>query len=157
MSCVVLQIADPRWDDPQLTGLAQACAARAIRGHGSERANLRLTSDAEMQRLNRCWRNIDQPTNVLSFPQEDTVSPDEADPELGDVAIGFETTEREARERGLPLSHHLAHLAVHGMLHLVGFRHDTDPSTKCMEDTERSMLADFGIGDPYLEPGAGPK
>ena len=154
MTQVVLQIADPRWTRPGLTALAHACAARAIRGHGSERANLRLTSDAEMRMLNRCWRHVDRSTNVLSFPQEDTVSPDAANPELGDVAIGFETTEREARERDLPLSHHLAHLAVHGMLHLVGFRHDTDPSAQCMEDLERAMLADFGIGDPYRYRGA---
>ena len=154
MSRVVLQIADPRWDDPEVTALAHACATRAVLGHGSERANLRLTSDAEMRTLNRSWRRVDRPTNVLSFPQEDTVSPDEANPELGDVAIGFETAEREARERGLPLSHHLAHLAVHGMLHLVGFRHDTDLSAQCMEDLERSMLADFGIGDPYRYRGA---
>ena len=122
MSIVVLQIADPRWKDPAMIGLARACASRAIEGYRPERANLRLTGDSEMQALNRYWRAIDRPTNVLSFPQEDSIWPEDADPELGDVAIGFETTEREAMERGLPLSHHLAHLAVHGMLHLVGFR-----------------------------------
>lgn len=157
MSRVVLQIADPRWDDPDLTALAHACAARAIRGHGSERANLRLTSDAEMRTLNRSWRHVDRPTNVLAFPQADAVAPAAAQPELGDVAIGFETAAREARERGLPLGHHLAHLAVHGMLHLVGFRHDTEPSAQCMEDLERAMLADFGIGDPYRLRGAAPQ
>ncbi len=155
MNRIALQVADRRWDDPDLAALARACAALAVRGHGSERANLRLTGDAEMRALNRRWRNRDQPTNVLSFPQEDTVSPAAADPELGDVAIGFETTEREARERGLPLAHHLAHLTVHGMLHLVGFRHDTDPSSKSMEARERAVLAAFGIADPYRLRGVG--
>ncbi len=152
MSIVVLQIADPRWKDPAMTGLARACASRAIEGYRPERANLRLTSDAEMQALNRYWRAIDRPTNVLSFPQEDGIWPEDAAPELGDVAIGFETTEREANERGLPLSHHLAHLAVHGMLHLVGFRHADHQEAQRMEECERTTLAAFGIADPYRLP-----
>ncbi len=149
MTTVVLQIADPRWRDTELTRLARDCAAAAISGHPPERATLRLTNDAEMRALNRCWRNIDRATNVLSFPQDDRVSPPESLPELGDVAIGFETTEREARARGLALSHHLAHLAVHGMLHLAGFRHDTDAAADAMEARERATLGAFGIDDPY--------
>ncbi len=149
MNRITLQVADPRWHDSGLESLARACAARAVRGYGSERANLRLTSDDEMRTLNLRWRYRDQPTNVLSFPQEDTVSPAAAEPELGDVAIGFETTAREAREHGIALAHHLAHLTVHGMLHLVGFRHDTDPSARRMEAHERTVLAAFGIADPY--------
>ena len=107
-----------------------------------------LTDDASIRRLNAQWRRIDKPTNVLSFPagshQQGPVT------SLGDIAIAYETTAREAKEEGKPLADHLAHLAVHGFLHLLGYDHDSDADAETMEGLERVILARLGIPDPYV-------
>jgi probable rRNA maturation factor len=106
---------------------------------------LLLTDDAAVRRLNRSFRGIDKSTNVLSFP-----SP-AGDPSgaLGDIAIAFETTAREAQAEGKPLAHHLSHLAVHGFLHLIGYDHDEDAQAEEMEWLERRILGRLGVPDPY--------
>jgi probable rRNA maturation factor len=106
-----------------------------------------LTDDASIRRLNAQWRHIDKPTNVLSFPppshQQGPVK------SLGDIAIAYETTAREAAEEGKPFANHLAHLAVHGFLHLLGHDHDTEAAAEQMERLERAILARLGVPDPY--------
>ncbi|MDR3469997.1 MAG: rRNA maturation RNase YbeY [Xanthobacteraceae bacterium] len=109
-----------------------------------------LTDDAGLRGLNRAWRGIDKPTNVLSFPAPPAPGGDlGAPPQLGDIAIAFETTRREAEAEGKPFAHHLSHLAVHGFLHLVGYDHETDADAEVMEGREREILARLGIPDPY--------
>ena len=82
-----------------------------------------LTDDAAIRALNKRWRGIDKPTNVLSFPAQ--AAPGGSEPlHLGDIAIAFETTAREAERENKPFAHHLAHLAVHGYLHLLGHDHE---------------------------------
>jgi len=107
-----------------------------------------LTDDVSIRRLNAQWRHIDKPTNVLSFPagshQQGQVT------SLGDIAIAFETTAREAAEEDKPFANHLSHLAVHGFLHLLGHDHDTDAAAEQMEGLERAILARLGVPDPYL-------
>ena len=107
-----------------------------------------LTDDASVRRLNAQWRHIDKPTNVLSFPpasgQQGPVT------SLGDIAIAYETTAREAEEEDKPFANHLAHLAVHGFLHLLGHDHETDTAAEQMEGLERAILARLGVPDPYL-------
>ncbi|MGB9368848.1 MAG: rRNA maturation RNase YbeY [Xanthobacteraceae bacterium] len=107
-----------------------------------------LTDDASIRRLNAQWRHIDKPTNVLSFPpashQQSPVK------SLGDIAIAYQTTAREATQEGKPFANHLAHLAVHGFLHLLGYDHDTDAAAEEMEGLERVILARLGVPDPYL-------
>jgi probable rRNA maturation factor len=107
-----------------------------------------LTDDAAVRRLNATWRGLDKPTNVLSFPA--AAAPDS--PHLGDIAIAFETTAHEARDEGKPLADHLAHLAVHGFLHLVGYDHESDAEAETMEQLERDILARLNVPDPYLAP-----
>jgi len=108
-----------------------------------------LTDDAAIQALNRQWRGRDQPTNVLSFPSP-SPQPSGTGPRLlGDVIIAYETTAREAEARGLPLGHHLAHLAVHGFLHLLGYDHESDKEAEAMERLEREILARLDVPDPY--------
>jgi probable rRNA maturation factor len=102
-----------------------------------------LTDDAEMRTLNRTWRDKDAPTDVLSFPSGENAN-------LGDIAIAFETTRREAQEGGLSLADHVSHLVVHGVLHLLGFDHPDYTQAEQMEDLERRALATLGIADPYL-------
>lgn len=112
--------------------------------------SLVLTDDARIRELNRDWRDKDKPTNVLSFPAAD---PDDDDPGplLGDVVIARETTVREAVEEGKTLEDHVAHLLVHGLLHLFGFDHETDEEAEEMEALEREILGDLGIADPYAD------
>jgi probable rRNA maturation factor len=118
-----------------------------------ERAELAiiLTDDAEQRRLNRDWRGIDRPTNVLAFPAWEAGSPIPADAPLllGDVMLAFETAVREAEEQGKPLADHLSHLIVHGVLHLLGYDHATDAEAAAMETLETSILASLGVADPY--------
>ena len=109
-----------------------------------------LTDDAAIRRLNATWRDLDKPTNVLSFPAASV--PGAAAGPLGDIAIAFETMAREAEDEGKPLAHHLAHLAVHGFLHLVGYDHESDGEAETMEQLERVILARLGVPDPYLAP-----
>lgn len=111
-----------------------------------------LTDDAGIRTLNKNWRGIDKPTNVLSFPAlqpERTRDDDDAPRMLGDIAIAYETTRNEADTEHKPFDHHLSHLAVHGFLHLIGYDHENDNDAEVMEDLERDILAQLGIPDPY--------
>jgi probable rRNA maturation factor len=113
-----------------------------------------LTDDAGIRTLNSNWRGIDKPTNVLSFPAlppSGPRGPDEAPRMLGDIAIAYETTRREADDEQKPFDHHLSHLAVHGFLHLIGYDHETDDDAETMEALEREILSQLGIADPYAD------
>ncbi len=107
-----------------------------------------LTDDDVIARLNRDWRGKAGPTNVLSFPCEDRPAPG-GPMLLGDVVLAHETVAREARERAIAPADHLAHLVVHGVLHLLGHDHEADDEARRMEGLEVSALARLGIGDPY--------
>ncbi|ESQ80942.1 rRNA maturation RNase YbeY [Asticcacaulis sp. YBE204] len=107
-----------------------------------------LTDDAEMKALNKEFRQKNAPTNVLSFP-----APDMMHPHLGDIAFGFETCVREAKDQSKTLKDHVAHLSVHGALHLLGYDHLNDAEAEEMEDLERQILKGLGIADPYLNNG----
>jgi probable rRNA maturation factor len=108
-----------------------------------------LTDDARIRELNKEWRGQDKPTNVLSFPAAQP--PGAPEPlMLGDIAIAFETTRREAETEGKPFQNHLSHLAIHGFLHLLGYDHLNDDEAEEMEALEREILASLGIADPYL-------
>lgn len=109
-----------------------------------------LTDDARIREMNRIWRNQDKPTNVLSFPAA-AIDGLGRVPMLGDIAIAFETVEREAEEEGKPFAHHLSHLAVHGFLHLFGHDHLDDEQGDRMEALERSILETLSIPDPYAD------
>jgi probable rRNA maturation factor len=112
-----------------------------------------LTDDAHVRALNRKWRAEDAPTNVLSFPSPSTQP---TGPRfLGDVALAFETVMREAQAEGKSADHHVAHLVVHGVLHLLGHDHQTDDQAQAMERQERTALARVGVPDPYWADPAG--
>jgi probable rRNA maturation factor len=103
-----------------------------------------LSDDVAVRALNDRWRGIDAATNVLSFPAGAG-----APMMLGDIVIAYETVVREAAAQGKPFVGHLAHLAVHGFLHLVGYDHQSDDAADAMEGLEREILARLGIPDPY--------
>ena len=105
-----------------------------------------LTDDAAICLLNRAWRGADAATNVLSFPTGRT----RYDPPLiGDVVLAYETIAAEARAEHKPLAHHVAHLAVHGFLHLLGYDHVDSEDAEMMEQVEVDVLRRLAIPDPY--------
>jgi probable rRNA maturation factor len=122
---------------------------------------IRLTDDAEQRGLNRDYRSQDKPTNVLSFPGDDPELPREPGQPLllGDIVVALETTVREADDLGRTVEAHLAHLIVHGVLHLLGHDHLDDAEAAAMEALETRVLAGLGYADPYADieadPGAG--
>ncbi|MGV8997552.1 MAG: rRNA maturation RNase YbeY [Parvibaculaceae bacterium] len=115
-----------------------------------------LADDNFVQELNKTWRGQDKPTNVLSFPTGGIPFAVGGEPLidmgphlLGDVVLALETIAREAADQKKTFSHHLAHLVVHGVLHLLGQDHEEDGEAEEMEALERDILEDLDIGDPY--------
>lgn len=108
-----------------------------------------LTDDAEQRELNKQWRGIDKPTNVLSFPQLEPFSPISG--LVGDIILAEETLRREAEEMGISFEAHFTHLVVHGFLHLLGYDHIEDEDAEEMEGLETEILAGLGIADPYAD------
>jgi len=112
---------------------------------------LLLADGAELKALNHDFRGKAKPTNVLSFPAwEDAPQRGSAPVNLGDIAVALTTTAGESRKQGKRLADHLAHLTVHGVLHLFGYDHLDDSQANDMESLERTVLARYGISDPYL-------
>ena len=141
------------WNEPakvrSIVRRAVALAAATASTTGTELAIV-LTDDSAIRQLNRLWRGIDAATNVLSFPSKRAA---DEPPHLGDIVLAYQTIAREARAEGKPFAHHLAHLAVHGFLHLIGYDHDKDAAADTMEQTERKILRRLNIPDPYRQPG----
>jgi probable rRNA maturation factor len=149
--------AEPAAEAVVREAVSRAAAATDVGAAAAEVAVL-LCDDATIAALNAQWRGREEPTNVLSFPAppasdlpaSDPAASDSSVPvHLGDIAIACETVVREAREQGRTVSQHLAHLAVHGFLHLLGYDHQTDQEAQHMETLEREVLATLGISDPY--------
>lgn len=150
-----LRIADPRWTGA-LGGLEDIAVrvldhGACVVGAGGE-VSILMTDDAEMQTLNRRWRDLDKPTDVLSFPSDDPEIPGQPK-HLGDIAVGFETAFRDAQAMNRPFEAHIAHLLIHGFLHLVGYDHIDPEDAAVMEPLETKILAGLGWPDPYA---AGP-
>jgi probable rRNA maturation factor len=154
----VLVVADCWQDEPGAEAVIhraiEAAAAMADADTGEAELAVMLTDDGGIRTLNQNWRGIDKATNVLSFPALQPtrpVGPDDAPRMLGDIAIAYQTTRREADEEHKPFDHHLSHLAVHGFLHLIGYDHENDDDAGAMESLEREILAQLGIPDPYTD------
>jgi probable rRNA maturation factor len=143
-----------RWKDPAKVRAtvrrAVGAAAATASTTGTEVAIV-LTDDSAVRQLNRLWRGIDAATNVLSFPTKRKIA--DEPPHLGDIVLAYETIAREASAEHKPLAHHVAHLVVHGFLHLLGYDHEKDADAETMEQTERKILRRLHIPDPYRQPG----
>src|ERR1700675_2224534 len=154
----VLVVADCWQDEPDAEAVIQRAIAIAAATVDTDVADaelaVMLTDDSGIRTLNSNWRGIDKPTNVLSFPALQPTgapTPDDAPRMLGDIAIAYQTTRKEADEEQKPFDHHLSHLAVHGFLHLIGYDHEKDDDAEAMEAIEREILSQLGIPDPYTE------
>ena len=130
-----------------IAGASAALPAKAARSTGGAELAIVLTNDSAVRKLNRTWRGKNEPTNVLSFPADQQIGPNRL---LGDIVIAYETLAREARAERKPFDHHLAHLAVHGFLHLCGYDHESDRQAATMERLETAILARLGVPDPYV-------
>ena len=158
---VEISLQDRRWAEAGLKKLAKRAvrAAMAELGLGKHRISLLGCDDARIAVLNAAFRGKQGPTNVLSWPAVD-LSPakDGGEPglperkaTLGDVAIAFETCQREALQQGKSLQHHVTHLIVHATLHLIGYDHLRQRDAARMEALETKVLASLGISNPYQD------
>ena len=163
------------WPDPLVAGFQQAAltmlddilsefastkvsAKTSAKTSAKVSVSLWLCDDAQMRQLNQQHRQIDKPTNVLSFPAYDMAG-DMAGPQtdgdvpalLGDIVIAAETVMREADDMQMPVADHLIHLFVHGMLHLFGHDHIDDELAETMETLEVKFLANIGVPNPYQD------
>jgi probable rRNA maturation factor len=106
-----------------------------------------IATKAEIQNFNKDYRNLDKPTNVLSFPSG---VPTEIADILGDIIICFEVVELEAQEQNKTFENHLIHMLVHGFLHLLGYDHIDEKDATNMENLEIEILSELKIANPYL-------
>jgi len=151
-----------------VAGAARPSAARGLarwlarvaprRARGA--VTLALVGDARMRALNRAWRGLDEPTDVLSFPSGEAPGPtrrrrgdDASEPVLGDIAIALGVARRQARRLGHPLATELRVLALHGLLHLLGYDHERDRGE--MRRLERRLLRKGGIAGGLISRPAG--
>ena len=149
-------MADRGWEGavPGCRDVAERAATAAADGHpgleGGE-ISILLTGDTEMRDLNRRFRKIDKPTNVLAFENGTPASLPGEGRLLGDVVVALETTVREAAAAGLDIKDHFTHLVVHGVVHLLGYDHMSDAEARIMEARETAVLGSLGVADPYGE------
>lgn len=156
---LIVEVEDPRWrealpDVEPILGRAITLALEKLDTAARRiEVGVRLVDDGTVQGLNRDWRGRDKPTNVLSFPLG--AAEPAGDPGLpwllGDIVMGFDTVLGEAEAEGKPLGHHVAHLAIHAALHLIGHDHEAENEAALMEEAEIALLGRLGIPDPYAE------
>lgn len=168
---IIFLVDDPNWKkvrglQPKLRRAVGEAVAHC-RFKGNSALTVLLGSNAKLRALNREFRGKDKPTNVLSFPAapafvgraagRKSARPRKisgahflADaPYLGDIALAYGVTAKEAKAAGKSLSDHAAHLVVHGVLHLAGYDHERARDAKVMEPLEVKILARLGIANPY--------
>ncbi|MCG7899904.1 MAG: rRNA maturation RNase YbeY [Candidatus Thiodiazotropha lotti] len=132
--------------DRQLSAWAEAALGES--DHQVEMV-IRIVDESESRQLNRDYRGMDKPTNVLSFPFESP--PEVALPLLGDLVICAPVVSAEARQQNKTLEAHWAHMVVHGTLHLQGYDHQDDQQAQLMEDKERQILQALNFSNPYTD------
>lgn len=161
---VDIVIEDPRWEAMGLEVLAIRAAEALFADLGLAGFSLCLLGcdDARIAALNADFRGKPVATNVLSWPSEERAAaregdapaaPDAQEPELGDIALAYETCVAEAEAAGKPVADHVTHLVLHGLLHLLGYDHIRDGDAELMEAVEVRVLASLGISDPYCSAG----
>jgi probable rRNA maturation factor len=139
--------AGPTGASADLAALAERAAALTLARHGraGSEFGLRLTDDAELHDLNRRFRGVDAPTDVLSFPCEDPPPPGEA-PYAGDVAVSVERAGAQAEAFGHGLAREVCYLTVHGVLHLLGYDDADEEGLAAMHRETEAVLAELGLG-----------
>lgn len=132
-----------------MTPLVKRAAALAWLGEGKANVTVSFVSAEQSQALNNEWRGKDKSTNILSFPFELPEGWEEKHPFLGDLIVCVPVVQSEAESQQKTMQVHMAHLIVHGMLHLQGYDHEQEDAAQEMEQLETHLLAQLGINDPY--------
>lgn len=109
--------------------------------------NLKIVGNAEIQQLNKEFRNKDRATNVLSFTNDDLSK--DVTKNIGDIAISYDFVKQEAKDHGKSFSDHVIHMLVHGIYHILGYDHEDDISAEVMESKEIYILDKLKISNPY--------
>lgn len=169
--CMPIEILfeDERWIALDLEPLARRASTAALGHVGLDpevcEVSLLACDDARIAVLNAEFRGKPAPTNVLSWPSLDRSAaatgqhPNRPAPDasgvvaLGDIAISYETCAREAEMLSKPIREHVTHLIVHGLLHLLGYDHESDADATLMEELEIEILGRMGLDDPYRDAG----
>ncbi|WP_342628816.1 rRNA maturation RNase YbeY [Nguyenibacter vanlangensis] len=149
--CEVI-IADARWHGvvPGVAALVRRTALAAWAGTGPAAVTIALDNDRTIRRLNARHRDRNKPTNVLTFEYPGDYPGEHAGgPTGGDIMIALETVRREAQAAGRPIRHHLAHLVVHGILHLRGHDHHQAGEARRMEMAEARILGRLSVPNPW--------
>lgn len=156
-------IEDVRWQSIDFSTLAETAARQTLAHLSLDPSAFEIAilacDDTRIAELNTEFRDKPTPTNVLSWPSQERASNKDGgvphtpalpmDAELGDIAISYDTCEREASDAGKPMSDHVTHLVIHGVLHLLGYDHIRDLDATLMEETEVLILGTLGIDTPY--------
>lgn len=148
------------WSDRlEVAALTERAATAALEVAGVDPTQIEISllfaDDDALAGLNSRFRGKENATNVLSWPAVSFPKPAEANDLapapffLGDVALAFETVRNEAETAAKPLEEHLAHLIVHGVLHLLGYDHQDEGEAATMESREITALRRLGYGSPY--------
>jgi len=141
---VNFRIEDPHWRAIDMKILRRAAKLAQERSGRAGELTVLLTTDERLCTLNTRHRGKPVPTNVLAFP-----AGREAGGYLGDIAVAYGVAAAEAAVSGKPLDDHVAHLVVHGVLHLMGYDHQTTREARRMESLEVDILHEMRIADPY--------
>ena len=122
-------------------------AAEAALAFENARGDLsvRVDTPEHIQRLNRDFRHVDRVTDVLTFPAWEGEDPLGGDGYLGDIMICYDRAKEQAEEYGHSLARELAFLTVHGVLHLLGYDHMTEPEEKVMREKQTAILDGMGL------------
>lgn len=139
---VYVNFNDKRWKkyDINFDKIANAAGPKSK----DAEVSITLTNDKEIHKLNKKYRGMDKPTNVLSFELGDDLL-------LGDIYISLDTVKREAAAENISIAEHTAHMVVHGMLHLQGYDHIKDSDAKIMESKEIIIMKKLGYKNPYAD------
>lgn len=143
---LIIDVAQPAKGWPDIEGLIEPAVRiglREVSEPNMGELSIVLSDDAQVQALNRDYRNKDRPTNVLSFPMPPETGL------MGDIVFALETLTREARDQSKPFAAHFTHLLIHGLFHLQGFDHLTEAEAEDMESREIRALARLSIDNPY--------
>lgn len=156
MITIDITVESSGWDDEQILYNITEKALKMTMHHLSlenvvSEVSMLFTDDQHMAQINAKWRGKNKSTNVLSFPAFPLKIGQIPGPMLGDIIIARETVLLEAKREGKLFQDHLTHMIVHGVLHLLGYDHQTDDEAHHMEKLEREILQKLSIQDPYIE------
>lgn len=163
---VDLLVEDDRWSSIDFSAIAERAVAMALSAAECHAAGYEVSvlacDDARIGTLNAEFRDRSGPTNILSWPAFELAAlADGGRPDLppapkgiwaetlGDMAISYDTCQREADEMGIDLTDHATHLIIHGCLHLLGYDHEREGDAGLMAGLESKALASLGMADPY--------